>query len=114
MKKKKKKPINSLKDLKLEQMRLQLMEKALKNEILRESTAMVDRVKGDIYRQIGKTSDLVQLGLAGISLYQTLSNPKANHQADQTPNSGEVSNPQMGVSNWLEIATDVVKVIESR
>lgn len=112
-KKKKKNAINSLKALKQEQLRLQVMEKALKNEIIRESTAMVDRVKGDIYHQIGKTSDVVQLGLAGVALYQNLSHPKANHQVDQTVNS-DVANPQIGVSNWLEIATDVVKIIEGR
>lgn len=113
MKKKKKNAINSLKELKQEQLRLQVMEKALRNEIIRESTAVVDRVKGDIYRQIGKTSDVVQLGLAGVALYQNLSQPKAHHQVDSTAKSDQ-SSTQMGVSNWLEIASDVVKIIENR
>lgn len=111
MKKKKKKSISSLKELQQEQLRLQVMEKALKQEIIRESTSMVDRVKADIYYQIGKTSDIIQLGLAGVALYQKLSQPKSEHQSDLATAS-EATEAQMGVSNWLEIAADVAKVLE--
>ena len=111
MKKKKKKSINSLKDLKQEQLRLKAMEKVLKQELTRTSASMVDRVKSDVYYHIGRTSDLVQLGLAGVALYQNLRQPKSEHQSDSAA-PGEATQNQMGVSNWLEIAADVAKVLE--
>jgi hypothetical protein len=111
MKKMKKKRINSLQELQAEQLRLKVMEKAIKTEIIRNSTQMVDDAKAQVLGGITKTSSLIQLGLAGLSLYQNLSTPSGEPSADTTEPNAPAT---MNVSNWLEIATDVVKIMENR
>lgn len=131
--------INSLAALKQEKKKLEILEQAIRTEIVRSSNAAIDKTKSEFSSTVGSTTNWVQLGLAGYSLYNSLSNKDqtdqvvdrivggVNHTVDNMVGAVQgvgdavdkmadrIPRPQQGsISDWLEIASDVAKFIEKR
>lgn len=102
------KKIRNLNDLHQEKQLLELKSQALKKQIVQEAMDTIDATKNQVLNSLGKVSTWAQVGLAGLAIYKGVSG-KGNNQDAMAFSDKE----EHKISDWLEIASDVAKIMES-